>query len=165
MSTKNASNKWFDRVELFRETEAHMVTIQDGVIPTRNYQKYITKTMNIKDECRKCGEKGETIEHVISGCRTMANEEYIKRHNNVAKIIHKNLAYEYQPIKEKVLTFKYEPDVVLENTRCRITWDRSVITDKTIPANRPDIMLITIPTDIYSRYYNNKSRTNLPRKN
>jgi hypothetical protein len=47
------------------------------------------KTTNIKDECRKCGEKWETIEHVISGCRTMANEEYIKRHNNIAKIIHK----------------------------------------------------------------------------
>jgi hypothetical protein len=48
------------------------------------------KTTNIKDEYRKCGEKGEMIEHVISGCRKMANEEYIKRHNNVAKIIHKN---------------------------------------------------------------------------
>jgi hypothetical protein len=54
---KNASNKWLDRGELFRETEAYMVTIQDGVIPTRNYQKYMMKTTNIKDECRKCGEK------------------------------------------------------------------------------------------------------------
>jgi hypothetical protein len=120
---KNASNKWFDRGELFRETETYMVAIQDGVMPTRNYQKYITKTTNIKDECRKCGENGETIEHVISGCRTMANEEYIKRHNNVAKIIHKKLASEYQLIKEKVATFKYEPAAVLENTRCRIMWD------------------------------------------
>jgi hypothetical protein len=72
------------------------MAIQDGVIPTRNYQKYIMKTTNIKDECRKCGEKGEKIEHVISGCRKMANEEYIKRHNNVAKIIHQKLASEYQ---------------------------------------------------------------------
>jgi hypothetical protein len=96
---------------------------------------------NNNKECRKCGEKGETIEHVISGCRTMANEEYIKRHNNVAKIIHQKLAYEQQLIKEKVLTFKYEPDAVLENTRYRIMWDRSVVTDKTIPANRPDIIM------------------------
>jgi hypothetical protein len=42
----------------------------------------------------------------------MASEEYIKRHDNVAKIIHQKLAYEYQPIKEKVPTFKYEPDSV-----------------------------------------------------
>jgi hypothetical protein len=117
--------------ELFRETEAYMVAIQDGVIPTQNYQKYIMKTTDIKDKCRKCGEKGEMIEHVI-GCRTMANE-YIKRHNNVAKIIHQKLAYEHQLIKEKVLTFKYEPDALLENTRYRIMWDCSVITDKNNP--------------------------------
>jgi hypothetical protein len=36
------------------------------------------KTINIKDKCRKCGEKGETLEHVISRCRTMVNEEYIR---------------------------------------------------------------------------------------
>jgi hypothetical protein len=119
---KNTSNKWMDQGELFCETEAYMVAIQDGVIPTRNYQKYITKTTNIKDECRKCGEKEETIEHVISGCRKMANEEYIKRHNNVAKIIHQKSPSEYQLIKEKVPTFKYEPAAVLENTRYRIMW-------------------------------------------
>jgi hypothetical protein len=67
------------------------------------------KTTNIKDECRKCGEEEETIEHVISGCRTMPNEEYLKRHNNVAKIIHKKLACEHQLIKEKVSTFKLGP--------------------------------------------------------
>jgi hypothetical protein len=44
-------------------------------------------------------------------------------------------------MKEKVLTYKYEPDVVLENTMHTIMWDRSVITDKTIPANRPDIVV------------------------
>jgi hypothetical protein len=71
----------------------------------------------------------------------MANEEYIKRHNNVAKLIHQKLAPEYQLIKENVPTFKYEPAAVLENTRYRIMWDRSVITDETIPANRPDIIV------------------------
>jgi hypothetical protein len=45
---KNASNKWLDGGELFCETEAYMVAIRDGVIPTWNYQKYIMKT-NIKD--------------------------------------------------------------------------------------------------------------------
>jgi hypothetical protein len=78
----------------------------------------------------------------------MVNEEYIKRHNNVAKTIHKKLVYEHQLIKEKVLTFKYEPDAILENTRYRIMWDHSVITDKTIPANRPHIIV----TDCVNKY-------------
>jgi hypothetical protein len=137
-----------DQGELFHETEAYMVAIQDGVNPTQNYQKYVMKTTNIQDECRKCGEKGEMVEHMISGCRKMVNEEYIKRHNIVAKVIHQKLVSEYQLIKEKVPTFKYEPDAVLENTRYRIMWDRSIITDKTIPANRPNI----IATDCVNKY-------------
>jgi hypothetical protein len=35
---KKASNKWMDQGELSRETDAYMVAIQGGVIPTRNYQ-------------------------------------------------------------------------------------------------------------------------------
>jgi hypothetical protein len=46
------------------------------------------------------------------------------------------------------MTFKYEPDAALENTRYRIMWDCSVITDKTIPANRPDITV----TDCVNKY-------------
>jgi hypothetical protein len=65
---------------------------------------------------------------------------YWQRYNNVAKTIHQKLTHEHQLIKEKVPTFKFEPDTVLENTRCRIMGDRSVITAKTIPANRPDII-------------------------
>jgi hypothetical protein len=31
------SNKWLDSCNLFRETDALMVAIQDGILPTRNY--------------------------------------------------------------------------------------------------------------------------------
>jgi hypothetical protein len=100
----------------------------------------------------------------------MANEEYIKRYNNVAKIMHQKLAYEHQLIKENVPTFKYEPDAVLENTRYRIMWDRSVITDKTNPANRPDIIVTDCVTKYTYLIYTAVPGTtnlekNLPRKN
>jgi hypothetical protein len=49
-----------------------MIAIQDGILPTRNYQKHIMKKVNVKDECRKCGKEGETIERIISGCKIMA---------------------------------------------------------------------------------------------
>jgi hypothetical protein len=35
-----------------------MIAIQDGVLPTRSYQKHIIKKADIKDESRKCGEEG-----------------------------------------------------------------------------------------------------------
>jgi hypothetical protein len=38
--------------------------------------------------------------------------------------------------------YKYTPAPVLENGRATLYFDRSVITDGTIVANRPDIVLI-----------------------
>jgi hypothetical protein len=38
--------------------------------------------------------------------------------------------------------FKYEPEMTLESSEYKIMWDRSVITDKHILANRTDIILI-----------------------
>jgi hypothetical protein len=70
---------------------------------------------------------------------------YSGSHNNNNNNNNNN---KHQLIKEKVPTFKYEPDVVLENTRYRIMWDLSVITDKTISANRPDIIM----TDHVNKY-------------
>lgn len=139
---KLASNNWLHRGDLFRETEAYMIAIQDNVLPTRNYQRYVIKTPNVKDECRKCGEKGETVEHIISGCKTMAGEEYTKRHNSIAKVIHQELAHKCKLIQDRIPTFKYLPDPVLESADFKLIWDRSVITDKQITANRPDIILI-----------------------
>jgi hypothetical protein len=106
-----------------------MIAIQDGILPTRNYQKHIIKKADEKDECRKCGEEGETIEHIISGCKIMA-KEYLLRHNNVAKVVHQELAHRTQLIKGKTPSFKSVPDNVLESTRYKLTWDRSVITDR-----------------------------------
>jgi hypothetical protein len=44
------------------------------------------------DKCRICGTEGETIEHIISSCTVLAQSEYKKRHDILAKIIHMNLA-------------------------------------------------------------------------
>jgi hypothetical protein len=64
----------------------------------------------------------------------MAKEENLLRHSNVAEVVHQELAHQTQLIKEKTQNFKYVPDNVLESTRYRLTWDRSVITDKQINA-------------------------------
>jgi hypothetical protein len=75
-----------------------MIAIQDGVLPTRNYQKHIIKKADVKDKCRKCGEEAETIQHIISCYKIMAKEEYLLRHNDVAKVIHQELAHRTQLI-------------------------------------------------------------------
>jgi hypothetical protein len=56
-----ASNKWLTSADLFTETEGFLTAIQDQVILTRNYMKYILKQPNIDELCRRCGKEPEMI--------------------------------------------------------------------------------------------------------
>jgi hypothetical protein len=42
-------------------------------------------------------------------------------------------------IEKKVPYYKYTPANVLENDNFKLYWNRSIITDKTVPFNRPNI--------------------------
>uniref|UniRef100_A0A2A4JL63 Reverse transcriptase zinc-binding domain-containing protein n=1 Tax=Heliothis virescens TaxID=7102 RepID=A0A2A4JL63_HELVI len=113
----------------------------DEVILTNNYRRYIMKDGTV-DICRACHHPGESIRHIISGCSRLANGEYLHRHNQVAKIIHQQLALQYKLVDLEVPYYKYAPDPVLENDHVTLYWDRSIITDRTIVANKPDIVVI-----------------------
>lgn len=138
---RKASNAWLEKGELFGETEGFMIAIQDRVIATRNYRKFILHQDLDSDRCRKCGVAGETIEHVINGCGALSSTLYTMRHNNVAKIIHQQLALKYNLLNEFLPYYKYNPVSVLENQRYKLYWDRVIITDVTVPANRPDVVI------------------------
>ena len=136
-----ASVHWLRFGDLFGETEGFVCAIQDQVIMTNNYRKYILKD-GTEDICRACRHPGESLRHVTSGCPVLANTEYLHRHNQAAKILHLELAYKYGLIGEKVPYYKYVPEPVLENDRARLYWDRSVITDRAVPENKPDIVVM-----------------------
>ncbi|XP_050552268.1 uncharacterized protein LOC126911117 isoform X2 [Spodoptera frugiperda] len=136
-----ASVSWLRFSNLFGETEGFVCAIMDEVILTNNYRKYIIKDGTV-DICRACHSPGESIRHIISGCGRLANGEYLHRHNQVAKIIHQRLALHYQLVEFEVPYYKYVPDPVLENGHITLYWDRSIITDRTIVANKPDIVVI-----------------------
>jgi hypothetical protein len=59
----------------------------------------------------------------------------------VAKVIHQKLAEAAELIEDKCPYYRYKPANVLENNNFKLYWNRSIITDKTIPSNRPDITL------------------------
>lgn len=79
---KKESNTLLKRQELFPETKGFVIAIQDQVIPTMNYKKYIMQDPHIEnDKCRKCGIASETIQHVIEACTMLAQSDYLHRHN------------------------------------------------------------------------------------
>jgi len=104
-----ASNKWLTNVDLFAKTECFLTAIQDQVILTRNYEKYILKQPDNDELCRRCGKESEIIQHITAACEQLAPTEYIKRHNGLAKIIHQKLAEAAELFDNKSPYYKYTP--------------------------------------------------------
>lgn len=139
---KQLSYKWLTTGQLFPETEGFVLAIQDNVIATRNYRKYIINETIDTDVCRKCQQSRETIEHITGGCKLLAGTDYTDRHNTAAKIIHQELARKHHLIQTYSPYYRYTPENILENEEYKLYWDRTLHTDKTVVCNRPDITLI-----------------------
>lgn len=140
---KQNTYTWLRKGDLQPETEGFIIGIQDQIIATRNYRKYIIKDPTItNDRCRKCNIHAETIDHITSGCPILVGTQYTKRHDIVAKIIHKEIANKLNLINNTAPYYQYTPETILENEDFKLYWDRTIYTDKTIPCNRPDITII-----------------------
>ncbi|CAH2019456.1 unnamed protein product [Acanthoscelides obtectus] len=127
---------------MFPETEGFLVAIQDQVIPTNNYKRFILKNLQQSDKCRYGCQDSETIQHVTGGCQAFAPTDYKERHDIAAKIIHQELAYKFKLIECKLQYYKYTPQCVLENDKYKLYWDRTVLTDQYVKQNRPDIIIV-----------------------
>jgi hypothetical protein len=69
---------------------------------------------------------------------------YKYRHDQVAEVFRQELEKQLHLLQGPYTPYyKYEPQVVLENNS-KLYWGRTLLTDKTVPFNRPDITLIDI---------------------
>lgn len=138
---KDGSVAFLVRGYLFPETEGSAIAIQDQVVPTKNYRKFILKENIDNSRCRLCNTTEETIQHLIAGCPSLAPTAYLSRHNNVAKIIHLELSKKYGLLSEARNYYNYDPGGFKENELSKLYWDFPLVTDTTIRHNRPDIVL------------------------
>lgn len=137
---KSASFSWLKHGGLFKETEGFITAIQDKVIPTLNYRKYILKDGSSNDNCRLCNSFTENIEHLTGGCQMLAPKEYTERHDNVAKVVHMRLVEKIKKERHTEPYYRYNPETVIDTPIARLYWDRTVLTDHAIIHNRPDII-------------------------
>ena len=83
---------------LKRETESLLIAAQDKIIRI-NYIKTRTDETQQNSKCRLCGDRDETINHIISECSKFARKEYKARQDWVGKVIHwemfKKLKFEH----------------------------------------------------------------------
>jgi hypothetical protein len=134
------STEWLRTAGLFSETEGFVFAIQDQVVRTKNYERYILKN-DVQDCCRLCKKASETIQHITSGCSELAPKEYVERHNAVAKVVHQALAKEHGLVDEEIPYYKCRPEQVLRNQNAKLLWDSVIVTDRAVEANRPDLVL------------------------
>ena len=68
-----------------RETESLLITTQNNAIRTNHIKARIDKTQQ-NSKCRLCGDRDETINHIISECSKLAQKEYKTRYDWVDKV-------------------------------------------------------------------------------
>ena len=92
---KKGSWNWLRKSALTPETQALISVTQEQVLRTKYVKFYIDKTSD-SSLCWLCGEKGETISHIVSERKKLAQKEYKRLHDNVASIVHWELSEAFQ---------------------------------------------------------------------
>ena len=78
---------WLRKGNLKRKTECLLIAAQNNAIRTNHNKVRIHKTQQ-NSKCKLCGERDETINHIISECSKLAQKEYKTKHDWVGKVIH-----------------------------------------------------------------------------
>ena len=86
-NNNNNTWAWLRKGNLKRETESLLIAAQDNSIKTNHIKARIDKTQQNR-KCRLCGDRDETINHIISECSKLVQKEYNTRHVWVGKVIH-----------------------------------------------------------------------------
>ena len=114
------------------ETEGLVIAAQDQSLPTRWYYQHKIINNGTDPKCRLCHEFNESIEHILSGCPTLAKKEHLARHDKAFIYIHWNIPDKW---------YEHKLNTVIEGKDVTMLWDVSIYTDKEIKANRPDIVI------------------------
>ena len=103
------SFKWMKHTRLKGETEGLITAAQDQALNTRYCSKHTTK-QGTTDRCRMCHTQPETVEHILSGCQTLAADQYLNRHNQVAAQLHLDICRHYDIKVEAECWYQHKPE-------------------------------------------------------
>ena len=131
---------WLRKRNFKRETESLLMAAQNSAIRTNHIKTRIDKTQQ-NSKCRLCGDRDETINHIISEFSKLAQKEYKARHDTVGKAIHWEMCKKFKFDYTNKWNM-HNPAPVLENDTHKLLWDFDIQTDPLISARRPDLIII-----------------------
>ena len=115
---KERTREWVRKSDLKVETEALIFAAQEQALRTNVVKCNIDKTGS-SPLCRLCGEKNETVTHLVCGRKVLAQKEYKKRHDNIASIVHWKRCGIYN-LGRVDKWYEHHPDGVIENESVKI---------------------------------------------
>ena len=130
--------RWLRNGILKKKKVGLILAAQEQALTTNSIKHSIVKTSETL-LCRLCGNSTETVRHIISGFKRLAQREYKKRHDKVALRVYWEMCRKYG-IECTDKWYDHQPLAVAETRDVRITWDRTVHTDKKLNYNRPGII-------------------------
>ena len=131
---------WLSKGNFKRETEFLLMAAQNSAVRTNHINARIDKTQQ-NSKCRLCGDRHETINHIISECSKLAQKEFKARHDWVGKVIHWEMCKKFK-FEHANKWYMHNPAPVLENDTHKLRWDFDIQTDHLISALRPDLIII-----------------------
>ena len=124
-----------------KDTEGLLTAAQDQALRT-NYIRNKIDRQDVSPMCRLCGERKETVSHITTECKKLAQNQYKSwRHDKVAQAIHWNLCKKFN-LQCKETWHDHSPEAVMENYQVKLLWDFRIQTDHHLDYNRPDIVVL-----------------------
>ena len=132
---------WLRKGHFKRETESLLIVAPNNVIRPNHIKARIDKTQQ-NSKCKLCGDRDETINHIISECSKLVQKEYKTRHGWVGEVIHWEMCrkFNFDHINK---WYMHNPAPVLENNTHKLLCDFNIQTDHLIPARIPDLIIIS----------------------
>ena len=81
--------------------------------------------------------KGESVQHFVSGCEKLAQTEYKRRHDNVAKKVCWDLCKK-NGLEHKKKWYEYVPEGAVENEKVKVLRDINIPCGNVIEGTRQD---------------------------
>ena len=107
----------------------------NNAIRTNQIKARIDKTWQ-NSKCMLCGDRDETIYHIISECSKLAQKEYKTRHEWVGKVIYWEICKKFK-FHHTNKWYMHNPASVQEKDTRKLLWDFDMPTDNLISTRRP----------------------------
>ena len=132
--------KWLVQSDIEVQTETTICASQGQGLRT-NYTKNKTDKTLENPLCRMCGEKEETVQHIIYECKKQTQREYKRRHDTVAKLVHWKLCEKHN-LERKEKWSDYCTEGVVEDYDVKLMWNINTQCHNVIEARRLELILV-----------------------